>query len=183
MDPKAAALAIDAFLRVIGRNPDEDPELRGTGERVTEAFIEDLCRGYDVDVAALLRENTLAAPGSGPVILRDIPISTTCPHHLMLGAGTVTLADETNGKIVGVGALARLVDAFANRLILQESIGESVVGALEAHVEPQWCACRIVMTHGCMTARGQRRHGASLETLAVRGDRAAALAVLGGGRG
>ena len=183
MDPKAAALAIESFLRAIGRNPDEDPELRGTGERVTEAFIQDLCRGYDVDVAALLRENTLAAPGSGPVILRDVPISTTCPHHLMLSTGTATLAYEPKGKIVGVGALARLIDAFANRLILQESIGESVVGALESHVDPHWCACRIVMTHGCMTARGQRRHGASLETLAFRGDRASALAALGGGRG
>lgn len=178
MDPKAAALAIDAFLRAIGRNPDEDPELRGTGERVTEAFLVDLCRGYAVDVAALLHENTLAAPGTGTVILRDIPVTTTCPHHLMISTGKATVAYEPQGKIVGVGALARLVDAFANRLILQESIGEAVVGALEAHVAPLFCACRIVMSHGCMTARGERRHGAHLETLAFRGDRTLALAML-----
>lgn len=179
MDPKAAAAAIDAFLRAIGRNPDEDPELRGTGERVAEAFIHDLCRGYGVDVAALLRENKLAVPGTGPVVLRDLAVTTTCPHHLMLSSGTATIAYEPVDSIVGVGALARLVDAFANRLILQETIGEAVVSALEAHIAPAWCACRIDLSHGCMTARGERRHGARLETIAIRGDRVAALAFLG----
>jgi GTP cyclohydrolase I len=181
MDEKAAAAAIDAFLRAIGRNPDEDPELRGTGERVASAYIHDLCRGYAVDVAALLRENTFAGAASGPVVLRDVAVTTTCPHHLMLSSGSATIAYEPAGKIVGVGALARLVDAFANRLILQESIGEAVCGALSEHVAPRWCACRLVMSHGCMTARGERRHGARLETVAFRGDRALALAAIGAG--
>ncbi len=180
MDEKAAAAAIDAFLRAIGRNPDEDPELRGTGDRVAAAFVHELCRGYAVDVKALLAENTFPGTASGPVVLRDIAVTTTCPHHLMLSTGVATVAYEPAGKIVGVGALARLVDAFANRLILQESIGEAVVGALNEHVAPRWAACRLVMSHGCMIARGERRHGARLETFAVRGDRALALAAVGG---
>lgn len=179
MDKVAAARAIDAFLLALGRDPNEEPELRGTGARVAAAFADELCRGYAVDVDALLRENTILVDSSGLVFLRDIAVSTICPHHLMLGTGLATVAYAPRGKILGVGAIARVVDAFSQRLALQEAIGEDVVKALAAHLDPEWAMCRIVMSHGCMTARGERRHGAMLDTLAVRGDRAAALAALG----
>lgn len=180
MDKAAAARAIDAFLLALGRDPAKEPELRGTGARVADAFADELCRGYAVDVDALLRENTLEVASSGVVFLRDIAVSTTCPHHLMLGSGLATVAYAPRGKILGVGAIARVVDAFSQRLALQETIGEEVAAALEAHLAPSWVLCRIVMSHGCMTARGERRHGAKLDTVAVRGDRAAALAAFGG---
>ena len=180
MDKAAAARAIDAFLLALGRDPAKEPELRGTGARVAEAFADDLCRGYGVDVEALLRENTLEVASTGVVLLRDIQVSTTCPHHLMLGTGLATVAYAHRGKILGVGAIARVVDAFSQRLALQEAIGEEVATALEAHLAPEWVLCRIVMSHGCMTARGARRHGATLDTVATRGDRNAALTVFGG---
>jgi GTP cyclohydrolase I len=180
MDKAAAARAIDAFLLALGRDPAKEPELRGTGARVAEAFAEELCRGYAVDVDALLRENTIEVASSGVVFLRDIAVATTCPHHLMLGSGLATVAYAPRGKILGVGAIARLVDAFSQRLALQETIGEEVAAALDVHLAPSWVLCRIVMSHGCMTARGERRHGAKLDTVAVRGDRVAALAALGG---
>lgn len=179
MDKAAAARAIDAFLLALGRDPAAEPELRGTGARVADAFADELCRGYAVDVAALLRENTLEVAASGVVLLRDIAVSTTCPHHLMVATGVATVAYAPRGKILGVGAIARVVDAFSQRLALQEAIGEDVARALDAHLAPAWILCRIVMAHGCMTARGERRHGARLETVAVRGDRAAALATFG----
>jgi GTP cyclohydrolase I len=179
MDRAAAARAIDAFLLALGRDPAKEPELRGTGARVAEAFADELCRGYAVDVDALLRENTLEVATGGVVILRDIAVSTTCPHHLMLGTGLATVAYAPRGKILGVGAIARVVDAFSQRLALQETIGEEVAAALAAHLAPEWVLCRIVLSHGCMTARGERRHGAKLDTLAVHGDRATALAAFG----
>jgi GTP cyclohydrolase I len=179
MDKAAAARAIDAFLLALGRDPAKEPELRGTGARVAAAFADELCRGYAVDVDALLRENTIEVATNGVVFLRDIAVSTTCPHHLMLGTGLATVAYAPRGKILGVGALARLVDAFSQRLALQEAIGEEVVTALDTHLGPEWAMCRIVMSHGCMTARGERRHGAKLDSLAVRGDRAGALAAFG----
>ncbi len=168
MDRAAAARAIDEFLLAIGRNPSTEPELRGTGARVADAFIDELCSGYTVDADALVRGNLLQG-GGGVVELRDVSLTTTCPHHLMAGVGKATIGFAPRDKIVGVGALARLLDAFARRLTLQESIGEGVVSVLEKNLAPRWAACRVEMSHACMTARGERAHGAKLVTFAMRG--------------
>jgi GTP cyclohydrolase I len=77
------------------------------------------------------------------------------------------------------------VDAFARRLALQEQVGERVVAALQKHLAPRWAACRIVLSHGCMTVRGERSHGARVETLALAGgdvDEVALYTALGVGQ-
>lgn len=169
MDRQAAARAIEEFLVAIGRDPGAEPELRGTGARVADAFIDELCAGYAVDVDALVRGNAIAADGGGVVELRDVALTTTCPHHLMAGVGKATVGFAPRDRILGVGAIARLLDAFARRLTLQETIGEGVVATIERNLAPRWVACRIEMTHACMTARGERTHGARLVTFAMRG--------------
>ena len=169
MDREAAARAIEAFLRALGRDPAREPELAGTGERVARAWADELLEGYAVDVDALLADNLIAGT-SGLVVVRDLPVATTCPHHLMASTGEATVAFAPGDRLVGVGTVARLVDAFARRLALQEQLGEQVVAAMQRHVRPTWVACRIVLSHACMTARGERTHGARVETVAVRGD-------------
>lgn len=184
MDRPAAARAIDAFLRALDRDPEREPELVGTGERVAQAWADDLLQGYAVDVDGLLAKNVLAGT-SELVVVRGLPVATTCPHHLMPSTGEAVVAFAPRDRIVGVGAVARLVDAFARRLALQEQLGEQVVGALEKHLGPRWAACRIVLSHTCMIARGERTHGARVETVALRGtevDRAVAYAALAVGR-
>jgi GTP cyclohydrolase I len=171
-----AARAIDAFLRALGRDPAREPELAQTGERVARAWADELLEGYAVDVDALLGANVLAGT-SELVVVRDLPVSTMCPHHLMPSHGGATVAFAPAEHLVGVGAVARLVDAFARRLSLQEQLGEEVVRALEKHLRPRWAACRIVLSHACMTARGERTHGARVETVALRGE-AAPVAVI-----
>ena len=170
MDRAAAARAIEDFLIAIGHDPRAEHELRGTGERVANAFVDELCSGYGVDVDALVRGNAIASDASHTVVeLRDVAIATTCPHHLMAGVGKATVAFAPRDRIVGVGSIARLVDAFARRLTLQEAIGEGVVATVERNLAPRWVACRVEMSHACMVARGERAHGARLVTLASRG--------------
>jgi GTP cyclohydrolase I len=184
VDRLAAARAIEAFLRALDRDPEGEPELAGTGERVARAWADDLLEGYAVDVDGLLAENVLAGTAE-LVVVRGLPVATTCPHHLLPSTGEATVAFAPRDRIVGVGAVARLVDAFARRLALQEQLGEQVVAALEKHLRPRWAACRIALSHTCMIARGERAHGARVETLAVRGteiDRAALYAAVGVGR-
>src|SRR5580692_5286020 len=82
MDREAAARAVDAFLRALGRDPAHEPELAGTGERVARAWADELLEGYAVDVDALLAENVMAGPPEF-VALRRIPVATTGPHPLM----------------------------------------------------------------------------------------------------
>jgi GTP cyclohydrolase I len=182
MDRNAAAGAIEAFLAALGRDPAREPELVGTGARVAAAWADELLSGYGVDIDALLAENVL--PGTTEIVaVRDIPVSTTCPHHLVLSSGFATVAFAPAERLVGVGTLARVVDAFARRLALQEQIGEQVVAVLRKHLSPRWVGCRMVLSHGCMTARGERAHGARVETVALSGgDPAVTYPILGVGR-
>lgn len=171
-------------MRALGRDPEREPELAGTGERVATAFADELLAGYGVDIDALLSHNVLAGT-SELVIVRDLPLATTCPHHLIPSTGVATVAFAPDEHLVGVGTIARLVDAFARRLALQEQVGERVVAALQKHLAPRWAACRIVLSHGCMTVRGERSHGARVETLALAGgdvDEVALYTALGVGQ-
>jgi GTP cyclohydrolase I len=179
-DRRAAADAIDAFLRALGRDPGSEPDLVGTGERVAAAYLDELCDGYDVDVAALVRDGAIVGR-TERVVLHDIAVATMCPHHLMPASGMASVAFAPRDR-VGLGSIVKLVDAFAHRLVLQESIGQNVVLALALHLDVKWAACRLVMSHTCVTARGERRHAARAETLAFAGDeagRSSALASLG----
>ncbi len=184
MDREAAARAIDAFLRALGRDPEREPELVGTPARVAAAYADELIAGYAVDIDALLAQ-TVFAGRSDLVIVRGVPLATTCPHHLMPAVGVATVAFAPEEHLVGVGTVARVLDAFARRLTLQEDIGERTVAAIQKHLAPRWTACRITLSHACMTARGERTHGAEVETLALAGgevDETAVYAALGVGR-
>jgi GTP cyclohydrolase I len=184
MNRQAAAQAIEAFLRALGRDPEREPELLGTAERVAATYADELIAGYAVDVDALLAQSVFAG-SSELVVVRDLPVTTTCPHHLTPSHGFAMVAYAPEEHLVGVGTVARVVDAFARRLALQEQIGERVVAALQKHLAPRWVACRIVLTHGCMTARGERAHGARVETLALAGgevDDALVYSAVGVGR-
>jgi GTP cyclohydrolase I len=181
MDKDAAAQAIEAFLRALGRDPDREPELSGTAQRVVRAYAEDLLEGYGVDIDMLLSSNVFAGR-TELVIVRDIPVVTTCPHHLMQSIGAATVAFAPEEHLVGIGTITRVVDAFARRLAMQEEIGERVVAAVQKHLAPRWAACRLLLSHSCMVARGERTHGARVETIAVAGgdvDEASVYCALG----
>jgi GTP cyclohydrolase I len=184
MNREAAAHAIDAFLRALGRDPVLEPELAGTGERVAAAYADELLSGYAVDIDELLAQSVFAG-SSELVVVRDVPVVTTCPHHLMPSTGVATVAFAPEEHLVGIGTIARVVDAFARRLMLQEQLGERVVAALQKHLAPRWSACRITLSHACMTARGEHAHGSRVETLAVAGgevDETTVYTALGVGR-
>ena len=93
-----------------------------------------------------------------------------CPHHLMPSSGIAVVAFAPRSTVVGIGAVSRVVDAYARRLALQEQIGEDIVHVLDKHVAPRWVACRIVLHHSCMRMTGGRSHDGPVETLAMVGD-------------
>ena len=170
VDRHAAAAAVEAFLRAIGR---DEAELEGTGARVADLFLDDLCAGYAVDTRKLVDDSKMEAPtraaGGGTLVaVRDIPVVTTCPHHLLPSFGAATVAFKATSRLVGLGTVAALVDAHARRLALQEGIGEGVVDDLDAILAPAWVGCRLVLSHGCMIARGERATGTRVETVALR---------------
>jgi GTP cyclohydrolase IA len=174
IDKAAAARAIEDFLRALGHEPAGD--LAGTGDRVAEAWADDLLQGYAVDPAAVLRAAAVPLSedsASGPpniVVLRDIAVTTMCPHHLLPAFGVGLVAYLPGTKLAGIGALAQILDAYARRLTLQETIGAEVAGLLVRELGARGALCKLSLTHMCLIARGERRAGAVVETLAASGS-------------
>ena len=185
VDRHRAEQAIRAFLVALGHDPANEPELARTPELVTEAFERELLAGYDIDVRALLAAESSKVGQSGSravVVLHDVHVATMCPHHLLPGTGRATVAYLPGDRVVGIGALARTVDAFARRLTLQETIGESVVHALVEHAGARGAYCRIELSHACLSTRGVRETDASLVTIARSGEPIADADVTAGSR-
>jgi len=171
VDQREAAKAIHAFLRALGRDPDGDPELRDTPARVAEAWATDLIDGYEIDVGQLLQSESSPTPADsqGLIALRGLVVATVCPHHLLPARGTGTVVYLPGPLITGLGTLARLVDAFSHRLTLQEGIGAAVARSLVHHLSARGAACKLSMSHTCLTSRGQRQDRALVETIALAG--------------
>jgi GTP cyclohydrolase I len=168
IDKARAAQAIDAFLRALGRSPEHEPELANTAQLVASAYADDLLSGYAMDPAAILRES-MSAAGSEIVAVRDIETSILCPHHLMPASGVVHVAYAPSDRVVGFGALARLVTCFARRLILQETFVQSVADALVEHLGARGAGCVAELAPTCLTARGERCQAARALTTATAG--------------
>lgn len=171
VDREGAERAILAFLEALGQNP-EDPELAGTPARVVEAFVNDLLSGYRVDVPALLNaeSSVIAHLGDrGVVAVKGISVATVCPHHLLVGMGRADVAYLPGTRIVGIGTIARVVDAYARRLTLQEAISDNVVHALVDHAGAAGAVCRLTMEHTCLRARGARQADTDVVTFSHTG--------------
>ncbi|HEX4334994.1 MAG TPA: GTP cyclohydrolase I [Polyangiaceae bacterium] len=172
VDRQKAEQAIHAFLTALGHDPAENPELARTPALVTEAYERELLAGYAIDVPALLTaESGKLSPDEprGLVVLRNVHVATLCPHHLLPGTGIATVAYVPGDRVVGIGALARTVEAFARRLTLQETIGEAVVRALVEHAGARGAYCRVELSHACLSTRGARQTEATLVTVARAG--------------
>jgi GTP cyclohydrolase I len=169
VDLPAAARAIEAFLSALGHPPHADPELRETGMLVARAFHEELLSGHRADPAAILRE-TLAATASDLIVVRDLPVTCICPHHLLPASGVLHLGYLPGARIVGFGALSRLALAYARRLILQETLCERVAEALCAHLGARGAGCIAELQPQCLCARGDRPAQATVVTAATSGE-------------
>lgn len=172
VDRRAAARAIEDFLRALGHVPEGD--LEGTGERVAEAWANDLLQGESIDAAAVLRQGSMDV-GAGHersgalIVVRDLAVTTMCPHHLLPAQGTGLIAYLPGDRLAGIGTLAHVLDALARRLTLQERIGAGVVALLAKELGARGALCRLALTHSCLVARGERKAGAVVETVAVSG--------------
>jgi GTP cyclohydrolase I len=175
VDRRAAARAIEDFLRALGHAPGGELEgdLAGTGERVADAWADDLLEGESIDARAVLREGSMDVDGRGGlgglVVIRDLAVTTMCPHHLLPAFGAGVVAYLPGARLAGIGTLAHVLDALSRRLTLQERIGAEVAELLVEELGARGALCKLSLTHTCLVARGERKAGAVVETLAVSG--------------
>ena len=104
------------------------------------------------------------------MIVRDVAASIVCPHHLLPATGVVHVGYVPGNRVVGLGALARLVDCFARRLTLQETLVQNVASALVGHLGARGAVCVADMSPSCLTARGERQAWARVVTVGTAGS-------------
>ncbi|MDP6489644.1 MAG: GTP cyclohydrolase I [Candidatus Poseidoniia archaeon] len=154
MDRKALEQAVADFLKATGVPPEEHhPE---TPVLVAEAWEQELLAGYAQSPAEALGE-PIGSAEEELVLLKGVEFHSMCAHHLLPFRGTTHVGYLPGPSgIVGIGALARLVECFARRLQTQERLTAQIVDALETHLAPKGTAVVIEADHACMQARGPR---------------------------
>ncbi|HET7755228.1 MAG TPA: GTP cyclohydrolase I [Anaeromyxobacteraceae bacterium] len=173
-DPSSRLVAaIEQFLDALGLPAEvrRGEHLADTPRRVAEAWRDDLVDGYRADPAALLSDSMPAA-GRGLVVLTGIDYHSMCPHHLLPSRGNAHVAYVPGDRVVGFGQLARLVDCFAHRLVLEEDLARNVADALVEHLGARGAACALDAEQTCLTVRGERRRHARAHAQAFAGSMA-----------
>ena len=165
---------IRLFLEGVGeRFPGDD--LERTPARVADAWAEDLAAGYAADPDAELTY-TEAPERAGLVLVRDVPFTSICVHHLLPSFGRAHVAYLPGKRLAGLSKIARLLEALARRLQIQERLTGQVLDALVRGLEPQGALVLLDAEHTCMTLRGTRKEGSRLVTVASSGVYADAAA-------
>jgi GTP cyclohydrolase I len=156
------------LLDAIGEDATRDG-LVDTPRRVADMYVE-LFEGIEVDPGAHLR-TTFEAGHDEMVMVRDIPFTSLCEHHLVpfMGHAHVAYIPGKEGRITGLSKLARLVEGYARRLQVQERMTTQIVDALERELIPRGSIVVIEAEHFCMSMRGVKKPGATTVTSAVRG--------------
>ena len=185
IDTGRAERAIRELLLAVGEDPDRDG-LVETPARVARAYTE-LLAGYRQDPGDHL-ERQFEVNHDEMVIVKDIPFSSLCEHHMLpfIGRAHVCYIPGESGKVCGLSKLARLVEGYARRLQVQERLTVQIADDLMNRLGASGAMVVITAEHLCMTVRGVRVPGSVTTTSAVRGlfkerpsTRAEALNLLG----
>ena len=188
IDSARIEAAVTELLEAIGEDPTRDGLVQ-TPRRVAEAAAE-LFDGVGRDAAEPLLApagfDGSAEPVGELVALRGIAFRSICEHHLLPFLGTAAIVFAPRDRIVGLGALAAVVELAAARPQLQERLTDQIAEAIERGLDARGVLVLLEASHGCVTARGPRQTGAVTTTVAARGTlaepagRAEALALVTG---
>ena len=161
--------AIRTLLKWAGDDPLREG-LRDTPARVARAW-EDWFSGYGVDPEEYLRRTFEEVAGyDDMVVLRDIRFESHCEHHLAPIIGRAHVGYLPTKRVVGISKLARVVEAFARRLQVQEKMNAQIARCIQRVLEPKGVAVVIQAEHQCMTTRGVHKPGVVMVTSTMLGD-------------
>jgi GTP cyclohydrolase IA len=155
------------FLDALGVVEDTE-QLEQSARCVAEAWSRDLLGGYQQDPGLLLTPFP-AGDSRGLVLVRDVEFTSLCVHHLLPFFGVAHIAYLPGDHLTGISKLARVVDALARRLQIQERMTQQVLDTLNASLAPRGAAVILEAEHLCMTARGVRQRGSRVVTAAWSG--------------
>jgi GTP cyclohydrolase I len=165
---KRAIEAVRELICWIGDDPEREG-LKDTPQRVVDAYLE-YFQGYEESPEDYMRRTFEQVGGYDEiVVLKDIPFHSHCEHHMAPIIGAVHVAYLPRDKVVGISKLARVVQAYARRLQVQERMTAEIADCIQKVLEPLGVAVIVQATHACMTARGVKTPGVSMTTSRMMG--------------
>ncbi|HUC16953.1 MAG TPA: GTP cyclohydrolase I FolE [Acetobacteraceae bacterium] len=154
-------------VRVLLRWAGEDPTREGlvdTPKRVVRSY-EEFFAGYEVDPVALLQRTFEETDGYDEIVLlRDIRVESHCEHHMLPIVGRAHVAYLPRRRVVGISKLARVTEAYARRLQIQEKLTAQIANTINEVLQPRGVAVVIEAEHQCMSTRGVHKPGVGMVT-------------------
>ncbi|HBC05998.1 MAG TPA: GTP cyclohydrolase I FolE [Rhodospirillaceae bacterium] len=164
---KPSRAEAEQAVRTLIRWAGDDPAREGlidTPKRVASAY-EEFFAGYDADPVDILKRTFEETDGYDEiVVLKDIRLESHCEHHMVPIIGVAHVAYLPHRRVVGISKLARVIDAYAKRLQIQEKMTAQVANAINDVLEPKGVAVVIEAAHQCMTTRGVSKPGVTMVT-------------------
>jgi GTP cyclohydrolase I len=158
-----AESAVRTLLRWAGDNPEREG-LIDTPSRVVRSY-EEFFAGYELDPATLLERSFEEVEGYDEIVLlRNIRLESYCEHHMVPILGVAHVAYLPNHRVVGISKLARVVEAYAKRLQIQEKLTAQIANTLDTVLQPRGVAVVIESQHQCMTTRGVHQTNVDMVT-------------------
>ena len=155
--------AVRTLLSWAGDDPSREG-LLGTPDRVARSYLE-FFAGYEEDPTEILKRTFEEVEGYDEVVmLRDIRVESYCEHHMVPIIGKVHIGYLPDKRVVGISKLARLVDAYAKRLQIQEKLTAQIANIVNEVLQPRGVAVVMEAAHQCMTTRGVHKSGVDMVT-------------------
>ncbi len=165
---KKIASLVKALLVELGEDPAREGLAR-TPARVAKSLAF-LTRGYRQSLKAVVNGAKFTSGTNHMVILRDVELYSLCEHHLLPFYGKCSIGYISQGKVLGVSKLARIVNLFARRLQIQERLTEEIADAIMREANAEGVGVVIRARHLCMMMRGVEKQNSEMTTSAVLGS-------------
>jgi GTP cyclohydrolase I len=170
VDRAALRRAIDDLLTASGLDPRTDGDLLNTADRVAKLWENEFLSGYQMDPAAILGDPVVGEADPDVVVVGGLRFHSMCPHHLVPYRGVAHVAYLPQGKLVGFGRLADLVDCFTRRLTLQERATHQIADALCRGLGARGAGCVIEAEQLCLALPGEKHDQSGVVTSAFVGE-------------
>lgn len=168
MNKQRVEQLIRELLIEIGEDPDREG-LRNTPARVARAY-EFMLRGYRIDVDEIIAGAIFTQDTNNMIVVRDIELYSLCEHHMLPFFGRCHIGYISKDKVIGVSKLARIVEAYARRLQIQERLTQQIARAIMESIDAEGVGVVIEAQHLCMMMRGVEKQNSLMITSSVLGS-------------